>query len=250
MNTLCSDVLVLISTFLCFIDTFALKLVNKKINKSLNNKTPSFHDIIMKRLQKTIGDAARFIAAFRISCYRMSGNFVLECMYGEEWFHPGSSPIEFFRNKDLKHYESFQPYLRNQKLILMHARSTVKIEYGGCIRSDFLQLPLNRIIITSVNNGPLHPSAYAPPRKIAAFIKQFVGFEFCKVMYNGSKLSIFDLDSVFARSCYYNIVIHRQEINDHLVCIRCESNNKQLTAVLQKRIKKYTKRGFKIITTE
>jgi hypothetical protein len=262
------DTLDNVARHLCYIDLLSLSIASPSIRKYVRKDRYDINKIIQSRLSGKFGNlinAKSFIEELIKYNNYISGSFILQCLYNCEW-----------KNSDIDVYcMSKESFITNSYgIIIAHIEEDVKTPLNflwflfkhkfECIENAHTyeemhlmqrMYNLDNIMINyiMVNPTPIYESINTRPYSLRKTIHhdtifKFVDFSFdlevCKVIYDGSRLYIKNIESLFKRECKINLDLDkyiRRSFHGGGI------SDEELIIILRNRVEKYEQRGFKIL---
>jgi hypothetical protein len=153
--------------------------------------------------------------------------------------------MNFSDAKGQKNYKFLQHHRRKEHAIAdTHALAPWYPE-GLPITSRYFSFPSQLSNHLMLNH--IHYYKHSDKSSPFEYIRHYFDFDFCKVAYDGTRVSVYHWDSLFHRAAHVNvqryIAIHEREIsNPHPP----DDIPKDLMERVAKRMEKYKKRGFSV----
>lgn len=273
METVNSDIISSIAFYLGYIHIFALALTSTHIRSMIDSRYLDFSLVIKSRLTKIFGFHADLLHE-NLSKYEryLGGSFVLQAIYGEEW-QRGDIDIyylgEYCKGDDYLDDE-FMYTIVNKKEAYDQALSNGcevddvdhyckscsmyeghdnyglvfdgKNNYVGLpVHSLYYKLPLSETMIDyiTIPSSNKYPECRIVPlsKTIFDFHEQAWDIDICKVVYDGRRLYVSNLENLFLRRATARCTKAFAPENDLTINLFKLLKNMQ-------RIKKYRSRGF------
>lgn len=228
-----NDLYPIIASHLCYIDLLSWTIAVPCIKPYI--KLVDFNDIILKRLNQLGLDGQSFIDHLIKYNNYVSGSFILQCLYNMEW----PSDIDVYCMSE----DTYLPNLNKSPLgFIKFLKDATLVEPGSSYElMHFYQrmytqnnVMINHIMVNPTPIDDLHHDT------IFKFVDLF-DLDFCKVIYDGKKLYIKNLDSLFSRSSVLNV-----KMDIYIKKAMLKENQDKVYGRLLQRVIKYKSRGFKI----
>ena len=258
-----SDIINYISkNFLCYVDSLSLSIAYPSIKKYVNKEYLDVNKIIFKRLHEIFKDKTQeFIDNLMIYKRYISGSFILQCIYSVYWensdvdiyyiddninetLHPPFD--EFIWNKTLnvnKYNLNYVGDYQSYEFIPVNSRhfkcNNIQVDYIGIIKESSVDVHANHSCHTycpSINYD-----------SIFHFVDDIYDIDICKIIYDGKRIYIRNLDNLFKKSS--NAHLHLDKYIRTDLWPEASITQPQLIIKTIERIKKYKLRGFTIIET-
>jgi hypothetical protein len=216
--------------FLPWIDVYSLRLANPR----LPIKQSSIIKIIIERL-KIMG--IDIIEAIKKNKAIISGSFILQCIYGV--IYPGSDVDIYIigENSDTTEWTKQSGWTEDWKFMYDITKNHTYDKTKTITANPYPIMPIvSRTYIfddIKLNYILIDPKF----KSISEFILKYFDISICKVMFNGERLYIHNLNDIITRS----FSIDRNTTK----YIRVNRDEREIDDIIQTRVNKYTKRGFK-----
>lgn len=247
-----------IAKYLCYIDLFRFLKANPRALGFIRRKRFDVQAIVEKRL-KILGPIGKSILDDMIEYQNViSGSFILQCLYNEDW----ESDIDIYCLDDSRQLDpdyispnSFAWHLYINEFANIKQSSNYEFlhVWSRKYESGNFQKVINHIIIKkeSLEIMDDHNIKNKTPKNYSSifhFVDESFDLEICKVVFDGKKLYIKNLDSLIYKKCKVSLnldkYIRRGFWPEGLI------SDKILEDFVRARIEKYKARGFNIEISE
>jgi hypothetical protein len=269
MDFLDDDSLSVVITYLRPIDIISLSFVNKRYNIYKINFLELITKYLKERLPSTI-TPEEFLSLTRKSGGHISGSVILQLLYDEIWENsdldiiipttfPFSNNGEFtYDGRDARSFDDPSFILGKHCLTNEFTKETQdcsdqllcihwKDQYANYKKKSYGLIPANMYKFT-YNKFDIN-FIYIENMQTYEYIDYYFDFSVCKNMYDGIKLTIWDIEGIISRKTKNNTDYsrYRQIVNHSYDGWNKKDSLKIIEEQSKKRKDKYIKRGFKIV---
>lgn len=254
LSSLTKDVLSVISSYFSYIGLYKINLECDSILKP-----PDFKRLIKSKLSKLGLNADSFISGLIKHKIVISGSFILQCLYGEEY---EDSDIDLYMMGEkyednlCRIHDQYPDYKKCNGCEYTHFND-YKYEIWADLNPDKLKYEMleykdsyDELPIASrmykISNAKINHIIVSPyvANTVEEFIDKYFDLNFCKVMFDGESLTIKNFDDVYNKMTHVNYQLDKylrrafwpEDIQ----------SDEQLKSLIDKRIQKYRNRGFTI----